>query len=56
MDQNTLLSTLNHLYWFKDQVDDQEDYLKTLQKVADELELTGLSAEIGEYLLILENK
>lgn len=45
---------MNHLYWFKDNVDFPKDYLETLKKLAIELELEGLEKEINDYLEILK--
>lgn len=49
-DTNKLLSLMNKLYWFKDQVDDQEDYLMTLLNISKELKFEGLEGDISKIL------
>jgi len=51
------LSILNKLYWFKDSFEDKEttiEYLKSIQKIAEDLEAEGLVKEITDYLEVLK--
>ena len=52
---NEILSILNHLYWFKDSLDleNQVDYLKTLRRMAEKYNLVGFIKEVDDYLKIL---
>ena len=52
-DINEVWATMNAMYWYKDQVPDQKNYLLTLQRLAIQLDMQGLVDEITDYLNLL---
>jgi hypothetical protein len=54
-DINKVWTTMNALYWFKEQLDiaTQKEYLPTLTRLAKQLDMSGLEKEITDYLKLL---